>query len=292
MALYTIKKGSYEAAIDSMGAQLVSLKYEGYEYLWQGDPAFWTGHAPILFPIVGMLRNGTATSAQGPVALKRHGLARNYEHTVLSQGSGWIAFELASTEEMLQSYPYPFRLRMVFELSENGLKQSFELLNTGEAPMPFSVGGHPAFNVPLPRTKGAWEDFKVVFEQAWTYATPWMDKVNGLIDYANFTPIVEESNTWKLDRAPFEHEAIVLEDVPGSTVTLTDREGAHGVTVSFDDFKYLGIWSPSNAPLLAIEPWSGIATCLDEDDVFEHKRNMQTLLPGEKRLFAFTVKLF
>lgn len=292
MALYTIKKGSYEATIDSMGAQLMSLKFEGYEYLWQGDAAYWTGRAPILFPIVGTLRNDAATSEQGPVALKRHGLARNYEHAVLSQGPAWIAFELASTEEMLNSYPYPFRLRMVFELSEQGLKQSFELLNTGEAPVPFSVGGHPAFNVPLPRAKAAWEEYRVVFEQAWTYATPWMDKVNGLIDYSNFTPIVEDSNTWQLNRAPFDHEAIVLEDVPNSKVTLTCGEGEHGVEVAFDSFKYLGIWSPNDAPLLAIEPWSGIATCLDEDDVFEHKRNMQTLQPGEKKVYSFWIKPF
>lgn len=292
MTLHTIRKGSYEATIDSNGAQLVSLKFEGYEYLWQGDSRWWTGHAPILFPIVGMLRNDAATSTAGPVSLKRHGIARNYEHAVLSQGEGWIAFELSSNDEMLARYPYPFRLRMVYELSDEGLKQSYEVLNTGDAAMPFVVGGHPAFNVPIPRTKGAWEDYKVVFEDRWTYATPWMDKVNGLIDYGSFTPVVEESDVWRLDRAPFEHEAIVLEDVPGSTVTLTDDEGAHGVTVGFAGFKYLGIWSPSDAPLLAIEPWAGIATCLDEDDVFENKRNMQFANPGEKRTFSFTIKPF
>ena len=292
MARNTIKKGSFQATIDSKGAQLVSLKLEGYEYLWQGDSRWWTGHAPILFPIVGMLREDAAISEQGPVSLKRHGIARNYEHAVLSQGESSITFELCSNKEMLESFPYPFRLRMTYALTDEGLIQTYEVANTGDAPMPFVVGGHPAFNVPIPRTRGAWEDYKVVFVDQWTYATPWMDKVNGLIDYDNFTPVVEESDYWQLERAPFEHEAIVLEDVPGSTVTLTNDGGAHGVTVSFPDFKYLGIWSPSDAPLLALEPWVGIATCLDEDDVFEHKRNMQVAKPGETRTYSFSIKPF
>ena len=92
MALHTIKRGPYEAVIDSKGAQLVSLKFEGYEYLWQGDSRWWTGHAPILFPIVGMLRGDAATSAAGPVSLKRHGIARNYEHAVLSKGQSTVTF--------------------------------------------------------------------------------------------------------------------------------------------------------------------------------------------------------
>ncbi|MDO5107092.1 MAG: aldose 1-epimerase family protein [Coriobacteriaceae bacterium] len=291
MALHTIKRGPYEAVIDSKGAQLVSLRFEGYEYLWQGDSRWWTGHAPILFPIVGMLRGDAATSAAGPVSLKRHGIARNYEHAVLSKGQSTVTFELNADEGMLGLYPYPFRLRMTYALSDDGLTQSFEVCNTGDAPMPFVVGGHPAFNVPIPRTQGAFEDYQVRFEDAWTYATPWMDKVNGLIDYGSFTPIVDGEDAWQLDRAPFDHEAIVLEDVPGSTVTLT-KDGAHGVTVSFADFKYLGIWSPSDAPLLALEPWVGIATCLDEDDVFEHKRNMQVAEPGETRTYSFTIKPF
>ena len=247
MALHTIKRGPYEAVIDSKGAQLVSLK--------------------------------------------RHGIARNYEHAVLSKGQSTVTFELNADEGMLERYPYPFRLRMTYALSDDGLTQSFEVCNTGDDPMPFVVGGHPAFNVPIPRTQGAFEDYQVRFEDTWTYATPWMDKVNGLIDYGSFTPIVDGEDAWQLDRAPFDHEAIVLEDVPGSTVTLT-KDGAHGVTVTFADFKYLGIWSPSDAPLLALEPWVGIATCLDEDDVFEHKRNMQVAAPGETRTFSFTIKPF
>ena len=291
MALHTIKKGPFQATIDSKGAQLVSLKFEGYEYLWQGDKRWWTGHAPILFPIVGMLREDAAVSAAGPVNLKRHGVARNYEHVVLSLGESTITFEINANDETLEQYPYPFRLRMTYTLTDEGLEQTYEVTNTGTKVMPFVVGGHPAFNVPIPRTKGAFEDYKVEFEDIWTYATPWMDKVNGLIDYSNFTPIVDGTDFWQLDRAPFEHEAIVLEDVPGSTVTLT-KDGNHGVTVSFDDFKYLGIWSPSDAPLLALEPWVGIATCLDEDDVFEHKRNMQYADPGETKTFSFTIKPF
>jgi len=293
MALHTIGRGPYRAVIDSMGAQLMNLAFEGREYLWQGDPRWWKGRAPILFPIVGSLRDNKAMSAEGPVSLERHGLARLHEHAVLSKTDTRVVFELASTDAMLARYPYPFRLRTTFELGAGGLVQTFEVCNAGAATMPFAVGGHPAFNVPISGTAGAFEDHAIRFAEPWSSATPWLDKGTGLIDCAHSTTIAENSAVWRLDRAPFDHDTIILEDVPGRTATLTLAEdGAHGVTVDFADFRYLGIWSPADAPMIAIEPWTGIATCLDDDDVFEHKRNTQFAGPGEQKTYSFSIKPF
>lgn len=291
MSRHTIRRGDLEAAVESFGGELASLKRGGREYLWQGDPAWWGGRAPILFPIVGTLRAGRAVSGQGPVELKRHGLARTYEHVVLSLSENEIVLELLSSEEMLGRYPYPFALRMSYRLADGSLIQTFEVENTGAAAMPFVVGGHPAFNVPVPGFKGSFEEHALKFSRPWTSATPWVDAQSGLIDYANSTLLVEDSDTFPLSRGLFEHDTCVLEDVPDSTVSLVGPQG-HGVKLDFAGLPFLGIWSPSGAPFVAIEPWVGTATRFDEDDVFEHKRNMQFAGPGERKRYSFSITPF
>ena len=149
----TIKRGGLTAAIDSMGAQLTSLALNGNEYLWQGDPAFWGKHAPILFPIVGSLRNNTATSAAGTCEMARHGIARIVEHKLVevSEDGSSVTYEITDTPESLKAFPFHFKLNMTYALTGDAtLTQTFAVTNTGDVDLPFSVGGHPAFNVPAP----------------------------------------------------------------------------------------------------------------------------------------------
>lgn len=140
------------AAVDPMGAQLLSLQLDGREYLWQGDPRFWARRAPVLFPIVGSLRDGRAESAQGPCVMGRHGIARNYEHAVVDRAADGssVTFELRDSAETRAAYPYGFKLNMTYAFTgEATLSQTFRVTNTGDATLPFCVGGHPAFNVPM-----------------------------------------------------------------------------------------------------------------------------------------------
>ena len=117
----TIKRGGLTAAIDSMGAQLTSLALNGNEYLWQGDPAFWGKHAPILFPIVGSLRNNTATSAAGTCEMPRHGLARIVEHKLVevSEDGSSVTYEITDTPESPQAFPFHFKLNMTYALTSD-----------------------------------------------------------------------------------------------------------------------------------------------------------------------------
>ena len=137
MSVVTLKNGELTAAIDAMGAQLTSFALGGKEYLWQADPAVWGKHAPILFPIVGSIRDGKAESAQGEVTLGRHGLARDYEHAVVAQSEGSVTFELADSEETRSAYPYAFKLNMTYELTgPASLTQTFRVENTGDVDLP------------------------------------------------------------------------------------------------------------------------------------------------------------
>ncbi len=282
------------ATIDPMGAQFSSLQLEGREYLWQGDSAFWGRHAPILFPIVGSLRNGRVESAQGTCVMGRHGVARNYEHAVVDQSSTSVMFEFRENEETLKAYPYRFKLNMTYAVTgEATLSQTFKVTNTGDVPLPFCVGGHPAFNVPLPGAEGeTFEDYVLKFEKPWTCTLPVIGE-DGLMSWDDAYECPANDDTVALTHRSFDHDALMFTDVPESTLTLLGTKSGHGVRVSFPDFRYVGVWSAAgDAPFIALEPWSGHTTAHNESDVFEEKAGITILQPGEAKSFTFTIKLF
>ena len=296
----TIENGALTAQVKIRGAELASLKRGVDEYLWQADDRWWPRHAPVLFPIVGNLRDDKAVSAAGPCAMGRHGVARINDFEVWSVGSGMATMRLESNESTLAAYPYPFVLDMTYSLEASTadgepdtLRQTFEVTNTGDRVMPFSVGGHPAFNVPAPGRTDAWEDYELVFSEPWTYASPGV--VGGLWDYGIHTPIVDNADRMPLSRGLFVHDTIELEHTPGSTVTLAGKTSGPVLRVDFADFPYLGVWSAGcetgDAPFLAIEPWTGTATRTDEDGTCEHKQGTLYCEPGDTVEKSFTVTL-
>ncbi len=293
MSIITIQNGGVAARIDTLGAQLTSLARDGREYLWQADPRWWNRHAPVLFPIVGSIRGDQAVSQQGPVKLGRHGLARNYEHAVVRQDDSSVTFELVDSPETRADYPYAFKLNMTYAISGDGaFRQAFRVENTGAVELPFSVGGHPAFNVPAPGAGDeAFEDYTLEFAEPWTFDSATITD-GGLLTYDVMNPLLKDSDRLPLSRDLFRYDTVMLEDVPASTVTLRGSKSGHGVRVDFEGFKYLGVWSAAgDAPFVALEPWTGHATLTSEDDVFEHKRDITVLAPGavDERSFSVTL---
>lgn len=289
----TIALGDLVAKINPQGAQLSSLALGGNEYLWQADPAVWGKHAPILFPIVGSIRDNKAESAQGPVMLGRHGLARDYEHAVVAQSDDSVTFELTDSEATRAAYPYAFKLNMTYALTgAASLTQTFRVENTGDVDLPFSVGGHPAFNVPAPGTEGeGFDDYELVFTRPWSCVAPKICD-GGLLTYRTAEMVLDRADTLPVTRGLFAADAVMLSNVPDDTLTLRSRVSGHGVKIDFPGFKYIGIWSAKgDAPFVALEPWTGHATLDTEDDVLEHKRNITILAPGEVDERSFTVTL-
>lgn len=294
----SLSSGSLTASIDTLGAQLMSLRLDEAEYLWQGDPTWWPRRAPILFPIVGVLKNGNAESAEGTVTLARHGLARLNEFEVVEQSASSVTLQLKSTEETRKSYPYDFELRLIFSLSDNTLTQTYEVTNPGNVVLPFTLGAHPAFNIPVPGVEeGSLDQYHLSFTRSWTSYGPSITD-EGLCDYATPQKLIVDSDTLSLSWELIDREkTITLEDVPDRRITLTaDVENAsdlHGIQMDFEGFDYLGIWSAaSGCPFVALEPWCGIADTVDCDGIFEHKPGIINLHPGQSIVKTLNIKVF
>lgn len=296
--IISISSNSLTASIDTMGAQLMSLRKGESEYLWQGDSNWWPRRAPILFPIVGVLKDSKAESAEGTISLARHGLARLNQFEVVEQSPSSVTLQLKSTEETLKSYPYDFELRLIFSLSDDTLTQTYEVTNTGNVVLPFTLGAHPAFNIPAPGVEAASLDqYCLLFTRPWTSFGPSITD-EGLCDYTTPQRLVLDSDTLPLSWDLIDREkTITLEDVPDRRITLAANAEAssetHGIQIDFEGFDYLGIWSAApGCPFVALEPWCGIADTVDCDGIFEHKPGIISLEPGQSIAKTMNIRVF
>jgi len=296
--IISISSDSLTVSIDAMGAQLMSLQKGESEYLWQGDSNWWPRRAPILFPIVGVLKDGKAESAEGTVSLARHGLARLNQFEVVEKSDSSVTLQLKSTEETRKSYPYDFELRLIFSVSDDTLTQTYEVTNRGNVVLPFTLGAHPAFNIPVPGVEAASLDqYSLLFTRSWTSFGPSITD-EGLCDYATPQKLIVDSDTLPLSWELIDREkTITLEDVPDRRITLTANAEAssetHGIQMDFEGFDYLGIWSAApGCPFVALEPWCGIADTVDCDGIFEHKPGIISLEPGQSIAKTLNIRVF
>ena len=296
--IISISNGSLTASIDTMGAQLMSLRKGESEYLWQGDSNWWPRRAPILFPIVGVLKDGEAESAEGTISLARHGLARLNQFEVVEQSASSVTLKLQSTEETRKAYPYDFELKLIFSVDGDTLTQSYKVTNPANVVLPFTLGAHPAFNIPIPGVEAASLDqYYLLFTHSWTSYGPSITD-EGLCDYTTPQRLIVDSDTLPLSWELIDREkTITLEDVPDRRITLTANakaaSEAHGVQLDFEGFDYLGIWSAvPGCPFVALEPWCGIADTVDCDGIFEHKPGIISLEPAQSIAKTLSIKIF
>lgn len=296
--IISISSNSLTASIDTMGAQLMSLRKGESEYLWQGDSNWWPRRAPILFPIVGVLKDGEAESAEGAISLARHGLARLNQFEVVEQSPSSVTLRLKSTEETRKAYPYDFELKLIFSVDGDTLTQSYKVTNPANVVMPFTLGAHPAFNIPIPGVEVASLDqYHLLFTRSWTSYGPSITD-EGLCDYTTPQRLIVDSDTLPLSWELIDREkTITLEDVPDRRITLATstetHSEAHGIQMDFEGFDYLGIWSAApGCPFVALEPWCGIADTVDCDGIFEHKPGIMCLEPEQSITKTLSVKVF
>ncbi|MDY2777557.1 MAG: aldose 1-epimerase family protein, partial [Collinsella sp.] len=289
---HILDNGELTVKLSSAGGSFTSIASNGREYLWQGDPAVWSGQAPICFPICGGLRDNRATALDGKkIELARHGFARKQEFELIEAGETSCAFRLSSTPELLAQYPYDFELVARYAIEGKTLEVSYEVTNHGDADMPFFVGGHPGFACPLDEGE-SYTDYKLRFEADEAADLCTAVPSTGLIDVENRSANPMVGRDLPLTHELFDFAETIFDVLNSRTVKLVSADGGKGVRVTFPDMPYLIVWSKPEGDFVAIEPWGGLSTCSDEDDVFEHKRGCLVAKPGETVVRGFAVEVF
>ncbi len=287
------KNDQLSVTSSTVGAELQSIcSADGISYLWNGDPRYWGGRAPNLFPFVGALRNGRAQSAQGEIVLPRHGFARKAEFAVETEKPDSVTYRLEPTEKIRKAYPYDFIFRVTHALKENTLTTVYRVTNPGKVDLPFCVGGHPAFHVPLVPGE-QYEDYRIEFPEKETINSPQVDIEAGLIMDHKRNRLMTDGTSFRLNHILFRGDAIVMDDLRSRSVRLVSDKSGHGVQMDFEGMDYFAVWSPfADSPFVCLEPWTGTATQYSEDDVFEHKQGIRILAPGEDYQVSYTITLF
>jgi galactose mutarotase-like enzyme len=251
------------ATIAEDGAELVSLKSKDndLEYIWQGDPQFWGRHAPVLFPFVGRLKDDQYTYEDQTYQMGQHGFARDCLFEVIKQGPELASLSLKSNAETKKIYPFDFELVISYELKDNQLAVRYQVENTGNQEMLFSIGGHPAFNIPLEQN--------LTFDDYYLGFSPQKSRIQIPLvgPYADFEhkTLGQTNTSLDLRRELFKNDAIIFETKGTNTFSIASDESPHSISLSYTDMPFVGIWTPSDkeAPFVCIEPWCGIADGLN-----------------------------
>ena len=276
----TLENDQLKIQVHPKGAELKSVfhKHTRLEYMWNADPAFWAKTSPILFPIVGTLKDDTYFFQGKSYTLSRHGFAREATFELEKQESNRAIFLLRSTPESREKFPFNFELRIIYSLVQDILEVGYDVRNTGADEMYFSVGGHPAFKIPL-RKDTAYEDYYLEFNRKETISR-WPISAKGLIE-AKPLSMSADSSHLRLTRELFSQDALVFKNLQSDKVSIKSSSHAHGLEFSYTGFPYLGIWAAKNADFICIEPWCGIADSVLHDQQFTSKEGIEKVSGGK-----------
>lgn len=263
------------------GAELISINFNGEEKLHDGE-TFWNRHSPILFPIVGKLKDGKTLINGNEYFMGQHGFARDMEFEKIDENS----YVLRSNEETHKKYPFDFELYVSYEVINNTVKTMYKIINKSNDEMIFGLGGHPAFVCDYSNGKYTIE-FEKQEENIEFYKLD-----NGLIkekseDFSKYF----KNNKISLDKDIFNEDSITMKNLNSRKVYLFE-DGKKKLEFSFPKFKYLAIWSKPGAQFLCLEPWFNTADSVNSDGNFKHKENIIKINPNEELNAEFMVSFY
>jgi len=281
--IVAISCSALSARISATGAELVRLQdRDGLDLLWDGDPAFWTGRSPLLFPIVGEAKGNRIRVAGAEYEIGRHGFARTATFALVSSDTAHCTWRLEASEATRRHYPFEFRLDVTYRIEGGTLQMTAEVSNRGDGVMPASFGFHPALRWPLPYGKPR-AGHEIVFEH--DEPAPIRRPIDGLLSSARYpTPVRDRHLT--LHDSLFEDGALVFD-------TLASRRLVYGdaLSVSFPRMPHLGIWTKPEAGFVCIEPWQGHASPEGFDGELADKPGMIAIMPGATESFGMSISL-
>ncbi len=256
--MITIQNEILKISINPKGAELDSVWHKAlaHEFMWSGDATFWGKKSPVLFPIVGGLKENTYFLKGEKYVLPRHGFARDRVFLIEKQAADSVVFLLKSDAESRKVYPFDFEFRLHYTLIANTLSLNYSVKNTGDDTLYFSVGGHPAFRVPLVENT-FYTDYFLQLNKKIT-AGRYPLSIDGLTE-GEPTIFLENTDRIPLEKALFYQDAVVLKHWDVQEVSILSDKTPHGLRMTFEGFPYFGIWAAKNADFVCLEPWCGIA---------------------------------
>ena len=283
---YIIKDNTMEVAISTLGAELQSIKDNklNHEYLWHGDAKFWGGRAPILFPIVGGLKNKEYLLNGQKYSMPNHGIIRTNEFTSTQISEKEVQFTFVATEESKKMYPFDFKMDVFYRLENHKIYISHRITNMSTENMPCVFGLHPAFNL----------DDKIEN----SYIELEDEKLISTIDNKDGFMIAKETNhgvkNLKFDTHTFDKDnTLIFENLKSRQATLRFQNSPRTVKLNWnDDLPLLAIWSKAGAPYVCIEPWCGWADNLDDTiNELSSKKGMVLLAPNQVKEYNYTIEV-
>lgn len=270
----------------SKGAEITNLKdkRDGTEYIWTGDKEYWGRHAPVLFPIVGRVKNDEYRIGEATYKMGQHGFARDLNFEALEKSEGRVLFRLSWSKDTLTVYPYKFELYIEYILKDFELETIYRVKNVDDGDIYFSIGAHPGFNCPLKDDKSAlapqaFDDYYFEFDKKETEDIICVSK-NGLLKRERVSFLNNEDSI-ALSKELFEKDALVFAGLKSKRVSLKNIKNDKVISFDFTGFPYLGLWSkPSGASFVCIEPWFGHADYEDFDGDFREREGILHLHKG------------
>ena len=286
--LFTLKSKELTVTLNDLGAEIVSAKCaEDCEYMWQGDPEYWAGRAPILFPICGRLFGGHYTYEGKEYEMNIHGFARHSTFEAKQTDDCNITFTLYSSEETKKIYPFDFELTVKYALCGNKLSSSITVKNTSDKVLPAAIGLHPGFNVPL--DSGNFEDWYLEFDKTCSPDELVFTDTCFMTGKKKAYPLVD-GKILPLRHSLFDIDAIFLSNTDNKVTLRSDKSDRY-INFSFPEFRYLGVWHKprTQAPYVCIEPWCGLPTFDGEIDDFSQKCDMFRLIPNDTKTLDYSI---
>lgn len=287
--MYHLENENLKVSVITKGAELKSIfnKVSQQELLWQADSEFWGKSSPVLFPIVGALKDGKYIYQGKEYQLPRHGFARDYDFKLEEVKESQLIFSLEATEETLALYPFLFKLVMSYTLTENSLEVSYKVENlSSDESMYFSLGAHPAFNVGS--NADDFSSYKLLFNKDSALRANRLN--NGLLTMdKNITTL--NNKKLPLHYQLFVNDALVLLEMKSDKITLLGNDDAPIFDFELENFPYFGLWTVQDSGFICLEPWAGVADFEDHNQQFTDKFGINIVQPNENWSASWTVSI-
>ena len=295
---YFLENDRAKVEIDSFGAEVKSVisKNNMREYMWYGNPKFWGRTSPVLFPFVGSLKDKKYIWKGKEYTMGQHGFARDHEFELVSQTEDEIWFQLKSTPETLEKYPFEFILKVGYHLQSDGetndVRVMWNVINPADQTMYFSIGAHPAFLCPVHGSAKSKTGYKLYFEGVDVIHHHGNDVEKGLALREDIAMPLENGYVTITDDF-FDRCTIMVEGNQTKCVGIADENGKHIVNVAFDT-PLFAVWSPEkkNAPFICIEPWYGRCDAMDFEGDLSQREFTNILEADQTFEGGYTMKFF